>query len=181
MNEMVIPIVLAGAAGILAFFGGIALIVWAAHRGKLEELKLRAEKQRFEHEQQMRALELGQVLPQADLARAQTDAARAGAAAFVGVMVPVCAFVTATITTLVDVTPEGDTKKLSFLIVVWILAAAVSLVTVVLSTLAIRGRRPPHPPPPPKEAKRRPPFEDKPPTAPSVDPSSTREQVQIPS
>jgi drug/metabolite transporter (DMT)-like permease len=178
MDENLIWIVAsASVAGILAFFGGIALVVWAAHRGKLEELKLRAEKQRFEHEEQMRALELGQVPPHADLARMQTDAARAGAAAIVGVLVPVCMAVTATITTLVDVKPEGDTKKLSFLIVVWSLAAAVSLVTVVLSTVAIRGRRPP---PPPKETKvRRSPFEDKPPTVSGVDTSSTREQAQI--
>jgi hypothetical protein len=162
MDETAVLIAFAGAAGVLAFFGGIALVVWAAHRGKLEELKLRADKQRFEHEEQMRALELGQVLPHADLARVQVDAARAGAAAVVGVLVPVCAFVTATITTLVDVHPAEDTKSLPVLLVLWSLAATVSLVTVVLSTVVIRGRRPPHPPPPPKEAKvRRPPFEDK--------------------
>jgi hypothetical protein len=164
MDEQIISIALGSAAGVLAFFGGIALVVWAAHRGKLEELKLRADRQRFEHEEQMRALELGQVLPHAELARVQVDAARAGAAAVVGVLVPVCAFVTATITTLVDVHPAGETKSLPLLIVLWSLAAAVSLVTVVLSTVAIRGRRPPSPPPPTKEAKvRRPPFEDKPP------------------
>jgi hypothetical protein len=166
MDETAIGIALASAAGLLAFFGGIALVVWAAHRGKLEELKLRADKQRFEHEQQMRALELGQVLPHAELARARSDSLRAWAAATVGVLVPVCMAVTATITTLVDVNPPVDTKSLPILSLIWSLAAAVSLVTVILSTLAIRGRRPPHPPPPPPtEGKvRRPPFEDKPPS-----------------
>jgi drug/metabolite transporter (DMT)-like permease len=167
MDDQIIWIAVGSAAGILAFFGGIALVVWAGHHGKIEELKLRAEKQRFEHEEQMRALELGQVLPHAELARARSDSIRAWAATTVGVLVPVCMAVTATISTVRIVEPPEYSKSFPILIVIWSLAAAVSLVTVVFSALAIRGRRPPQPPPP-KEAKeakaRRTPFEDKPPT-----------------
>jgi drug/metabolite transporter (DMT)-like permease len=165
MDETAILIAFAIAAGVLAFFGGIALVVWASHHGKIEELKLRADKQRLDHEEQMRALELGQVMPHAELARARSDSIRAWAAATVGVLVPVAAVVTATISTVEIIHPPEYSRSLPILIVIWGVAAGVSLTAVVLSALAIWGRRPPHPPPPPKEAKvRRPAFEDRPPT-----------------
>ena len=65
---------IAGALGSLGFFGGIALLVWAGNKGEAEKKKLQHErelKQReMEHTERLKALELGQTLPDAEVAQA---------------------------------------------------------------------------------------------------------------
>src|SRR3954451_14060256 len=63
---------LSAALALLVMFGGIALMMLIDSRGKAKERELA-------HTERMRALELGQPLPDADVARARSDASRAWA------------------------------------------------------------------------------------------------------
>ena len=71
----------AGAAILLAFFGGLALLVWASSRGEADKLKLKAERQQFDHAEQMKALELGLPLPSTEIERLRSATNRSWAAA----------------------------------------------------------------------------------------------------
>ena len=141
----------AGAAGILAFFGGIALIVWAASRGEAEKRKLEAEKQQLAHAERLRALELGQPLPDAEVARAVADRARARVAGCVGLLLPLGLVGAALATTLqlVEHNPAGSEFAEAGLVVppllyaVWGVCGFVSLMTVVLSFATMRARSTP--------------------------------------
>src|SRR5687768_8118848 len=64
---------LSAAAGLLALFGGIALLMLIDGRNKAKERQLA-------HAERMRALERGQPLPDAEAARAWAEASRAWAA-----------------------------------------------------------------------------------------------------
>lgn len=67
--------------GALAFFGGVGLLMWIDSRSKL---KIR----QFEHAERLKALECGQPLPDAEVARAASEQSRTRAAGFIGTMVP---------------------------------------------------------------------------------------------
>jgi hypothetical protein len=72
---------LAGSIGAIAFFGGIALVMWIDQKGKAREKELA-------HIERMKALELGLPLPDADIARANAEATRARAAGLTAILVP---------------------------------------------------------------------------------------------
>ena len=63
---------LSAAAILLALFGGIALLMLIDGRGKARDRELT-------HAERLRALELGQPLPDAEVARAHSEASRAWA------------------------------------------------------------------------------------------------------
>ncbi len=71
---------LAGAGGLFALFGGIALLMWIDSRTKAQERQLA-------HAERMKALEKGQPLPDADVARANATASRAWAAGVSAVVI----------------------------------------------------------------------------------------------
>jgi hypothetical protein len=157
---------LAGVAAILALFNGLALLVWVNRRGE-------PEKQRLDHEEQMRALELGQVLEYAELRKVKSAGAQAGAGAVVAMVVTAIMTISAALITAEIIHPPEYTHSLPILIVIWSLAAAVSLTAVALGAVAILGRRPLRKE---SEARRRP-FEDKPPASSGSD-SASQEQMQ---
>src|SRR5437762_2680342 len=124
----------AAALGTLAFFGGIALMQWVDQRGKTTQRQL-------EHAERLRALELGQELPDAAVARAAATSSRARAAASVGVLVP--AFVLGSgvgATALILVTASANIH-LPLLCVIWGVCGLVSLVAVSSSLSALKHQR----------------------------------------
>src|SRR5262245_5907571 len=76
-----ISVGIATGLGLLGLFAGIALLVWVNARAE-------ARKRQLEHEERMKALEHGQHLPDAEVARAETDKYRATAAGVIGTFVP---------------------------------------------------------------------------------------------
>src|SRR5579884_379054 len=84
---------LAGALGLFAVFGGIALMIWVGNKGETEKRKLKhdedVQRRQLEHTERLKALEAGFPLPDADLAYARADVVRAGVAAAIGIAVPV--------------------------------------------------------------------------------------------
>lgn len=90
-EEIIFP--LAGVLGSVAFFGGIGFLMWLDARGKQKQREL-------EHTERMKALEMGQPLPDADIAQSNAVRARAWALGAIGVFVPfimVCAAIVATV------------------------------------------------------------------------------------
>src|SRR5262245_52114725 len=63
---------LSAALAVLALFAGLALLIWVDARGKTKERELA-------HAERLKALELGQPLPDADVARARASASQAWA------------------------------------------------------------------------------------------------------
>lgn len=136
---------LASSAGILAFFGCIAFATWVDYRKKKEDRDTT-------HAERMRALELGVVLPDAEVAWAAADRSRARGAGAIGVLVPLLSAVGAVVATAVLTTlGPKDESPLPFgnfgtpwharvLLVLWPVWGLVSLVTVVLSLVALRRR-----------------------------------------
>jgi hypothetical protein len=131
-----ISVAFAGTVGSIIFFGGIALLMWVDQRGKLRQRDL-------DHAERMKALEVGQPLPDADVARAKADSTRAAVAGVIGVFVPLFMAAAATVTTCVTIAQANvpwERSSTSLLIVVWIVSGLISLVTVVLSLIAVRRR-----------------------------------------
>lgn len=131
-----ISVAFAGTVGSIIFFGGIALLMWVDQRGKIRQRDL-------EHAERMKALEVGQPLPDSDIARAKADSTRAGVAGFIGVCVPLFMASAATITTCVTISHSNvpwERSSTALLIVVWIVSGLISLLTVVLSLVALRRR-----------------------------------------
>jgi hypothetical protein len=127
---------LAGAFGTFAFFAGVALCNWVDQRGKARQRDL-------EHTERMKALEVGQPLPDAEVARARAESVRSQSAAAVAICVPLVMVLAATFTTIVGVTrPEGVWSYLPLLIVVWAVTGLVSVITVRLSLVVLRRRGP---------------------------------------
>ena len=119
----------------VAFFGGIALIQWVTSKGE-------AQKRQLEHDLRLKALELGQPLPDADIARANAERTRAAAAATVGTLVPlflIGAAVGATVLVL-HFTTEDPHARGGMLTAIWIVCGVVCLVTVIKALNAL-GRR----------------------------------------
>lgn len=131
-----ISVAFAGTVGSIIFFGGIALLMWIDQRGKSRQRDL-------EHAERMKALEVGQPLPDAEIARAKADSTRSAVAGLIGVFVPLFMAGAATITTCVTIAQANipwERSSTSLLIVVWIVSGLISLVTVVLSLVAVRRR-----------------------------------------
>jgi hypothetical protein len=139
---------LAGGLGALGFFGGIALLVWVDNRVKAEKKKLQLEwdlKQRqIEHAERLKALEMGQPLPDGDIAAARAETNRAWAAAAVGFTVPPAMFGLSLGATAIILAMSVPDTSLPVLCVLWAAAGATSIVAVVMSAAGVlrRGRRP---------------------------------------
>jgi hypothetical protein len=128
--------VFGGALGIVALFGGIALLVWVTQKGEEQKRKLQAERdaqqREVAHVERMKALELGQPLPDADVARANAERTRARWIGIVGLVVPLgTAGLGLVVTVLVLVL--AHTTIVPALGIVWGVIGLVSLVSVSLS------------------------------------------------
>jgi hypothetical protein len=153
MEDFIVP-GLAGAAGLLAFFGGIALIVLAGSRGEGEKRKAEAEKARLDHEARMRALELGRPLPDLEVARVGMERTRVRAAAVVAWLVPWGAIGAAVGTTaiLLDHYDLNPSLRAAAIFTVWGVAGILSIVTVNSAARTMRhAGRPPEKKPPRKD------------------------------
>jgi hypothetical protein len=134
---------LATAIGSLGLFGFLALAVWLEYRKKRDE-------RQTAHLERMKALELGQPLPDAEIARATAEVTRARAAGLIGALVPTIVAVAAGVASgfiLSQRDPEfwaGMHPKAHLLLVVWLPSAVVILVTGIVA-LAVLRRRPPAP------------------------------------
>jgi hypothetical protein len=124
----------ASALGVLAFFGGIALIVLVSGKGEVQ-------KRQLEHAERMKALELGRPLPDADIAWAGADRGRAVAAGFIGTLVPLVLIGSALGGTAIVFTYTVDsTWRVVLAAIIWGVCGLVSLVTVV-TALGVLARR----------------------------------------
>jgi hypothetical protein len=122
MNEILVA--LAPAAGLLAFFGGIALCMWVE---SLAKAKVREQ----EHSERTRALEMGQPLPDADVAKAR-------AAGTVGTLVPLIMVGGAVGATFLVLNWTNPVWHVPLLGTIWIVSGVVCLVTVVASLRTLR-------------------------------------------
>jgi hypothetical protein len=137
----------AGALGLFALFGGIALLIWVGNKGESEKRKLNHEAElqhrQLEHAERLKALEAGFPLPDADLALARTERVRAGAIAAIGITVPVvtagCA-VAGSALVLANALPY---HQLPVLCVIWACSGVASLVTAATSLGVLAARRRP--------------------------------------
>ena len=131
VNEFTTP--LAGAAGVLSLFGGIGLLMWIDYRGKIREKE-------YAHAERMKALEVGQTLPDADVSRSEADASRAWAAGLTAIlvslgMVGAAVGATALVFQLADLSVH-----LPMVCVIWGVCGLVSLVAVTGGLSAMRRR-----------------------------------------
>jgi hypothetical protein len=115
---------------ILVFFG-----FWVRHH-----YKQAARKAEQQHHERMKLLDLGLPLPDADLARAQSEQSRVNTAGAIGVLVPLfMAGAAVGVTALIVTRPDTPVNfQLPLLCTVWGVVGLVSLVTVILSLAAIR-------------------------------------------
>ncbi len=136
---------LAGALGLFAVFGGIALMIWVGNKGETEKRKLKhdedVQRRQLEHTERLKALEAGFPLPDADLAYARADVVRAGVAAAIGIAVPVVTIGGAVAATAMVLSMAGPELHLPVLCVIWASAGLVSLCTAVISLAAVASRR----------------------------------------
>ena len=139
--------VFGGAAAILAFFGGIALCIWAGSRSENEKRKLAHEqetqKRELEHAERIKALELGQVLPDGEVAWAEAEGSKATVAGVVGVLVPLFVAMAATGTSAMILFQEGYYTgiRIAMLGIVWGISGFVMLITIILSLAVVLRRR----------------------------------------
>jgi hypothetical protein len=124
-----------GVAAVLAFFGGLALLMWIDGRNKGRERQLA-------HAERVKSLEMGQTLPDAEVARASASAQRAWAVGLVALLVPLGLAGTAVGATALIFIYASAGVQLPLLCVIWGVCGVVSLVTVTtgLGVLAV-GRR----------------------------------------
>jgi len=118
---------------ILAFFGGLAVVVRLYYAGKLRM-------RRLEQAERLRALELGQPFPDTEIAWAQAETSRAAAIASVGLGVPLILAGAATAATMVILNEAEPRLHLPVLCTIWGSIALPSLVAVSMS-LGILARR----------------------------------------
>jgi uncharacterized membrane protein YbhN (UPF0104 family) len=126
---------ISGALGLLSLFGGIGLLMWIDHRSKIREKE-------HAHAERMKALEVGQPLPDADVARSGADASRAWAAALTAILVSL-GMAGAAVGATALVFRMGDAHvHLPLVCVVWGVCGLVSLITVTggLDAMRRRGR-----------------------------------------
>jgi hypothetical protein len=157
----------AGALGIFAFFGGIALLVWVSQKGEAEKKKLEHErelqKRQLEHAERLKALEVGQPLPDADVARAQADQSRFRAAGLVAVLVPLAMAGAAIGSTPIILNHSWEGSFQGVLYAVWGVCGLVSLVTVT-NCISVLNRRDKKPADVDRSARSSDRFQDKPPS-----------------
>jgi hypothetical protein len=127
---------LASALGVLAFFGGIALCIWASSKAEIQ-------KRQLEHAERMKALELGRPLPDAEIAWAGADRSRATAAGTIGTLVPLGLIGAALGGTAITFSFTYDATWRGILAaIIWGVCGLVSLVTAgtALGVLGRQGR-----------------------------------------
>jgi hypothetical protein len=127
---------LAPALATLAFFGGIALIVLASQYGQ-------ARKRELEHVERLKALDLGQPLPDADIAWANAESARTNAAAAVAVFVPLVLVAGAVGGSALILGVADPRLHLPLLCIIWGVSGLASLLTVIMASgaLCLKGKR----------------------------------------
>jgi hypothetical protein len=121
-----------GAVGTTVFFAFCAFAVWIDYRKKKDESETA-------HRERMKALELGFQPLDAEIARAKAYASAAWAAGLIGLLVPLVVAgltIAATIVAIVNASPWQNIA--GPLIVGWLIAGAVMLVTVIRSLGVIR-------------------------------------------
>ena len=116
----------AAVAGTLAFFGGIALLMWVDQRGKNAQRQLM-------HAERLRSLELGHELPDAEVARAESRSSRAWAVALVGWLVPLLALGAGVGGTALVLLLASEHVHLTVLCTIWGVCGLVSVVAVNVS------------------------------------------------
>jgi hypothetical protein len=122
---------MAGSVGSLAVFGFLAFAVWIDYRKKKDERDAA-------HQERMKALELGHPPLDAEVQRARAYASAAWAAGVIGLVIPVVVVSLAVAGTVVAVVYREGENIAGPLIVAWSIAAAICLVTIVLSLHTIR-------------------------------------------
>ena len=124
---------LAGAAGLLALFGGIAILMLIDGRNKAQERKLT-------HAERLKALEMGQPLPDAEVARARSDASRAWARGLSAAAASLGMAGAAVGATALLVGRDEPHTLLPLLSVIWGVCGLVALVAVAVGQGAARRR-----------------------------------------
>jgi hypothetical protein len=119
--------------GGFVFFGGIALVMWIDSKGKAHERELA-------HAERLKALETGQTLPDAEVARARAESSRAWAAALTAILVALGMTGAAVGSTAMVFRHTDPAKHLPLVAVVWGVCGLVSLVTVILGLVMVRAR-----------------------------------------
>ena len=119
--------------GLLALFGGLALLLWIDSRSKAKERELA-------HIERLKALELGQPLPDAEVARHQSEASRAWAAGVAALIVPLGLGGVAIGATSLVFGATDPRFHVPLLSIIWGVCGIVSLVTVSVGLGAIRQR-----------------------------------------
>jgi len=122
---------LIGVAGLAVFLGGIALLVWIDGRNKAQERQLT-------HAERLKSLEMGQPLPDAEVARARAASQRAWAVGLTATLVPLGLAGTAVATTALVFHAAAPRVHVPLLCVIWGICGVVGLVaaTTALGVLA---------------------------------------------
>jgi len=124
---------LSAALALLALFGGIALLMLIDGRSKAKEREL-------VHAERMRALELGQPLPDAEVARARSDASRAWARGLSAAAASLGMAGAAVGATALLVGRDEPRTLLPLLSVIWGVCGLVALIAVSVGLGAARRR-----------------------------------------
>ena len=128
---MDIAAAMAGSVGSVALFGFLTFAVWIDYRKKKDERDAA-------HQERMKALELGHPPLDAEVERARAYGKAAWAAGLIGLLIPLAVVALAVIGTIVAVIHRPGEAIAGALIVAWSIAAAICLVTIVLSLHTIR-------------------------------------------
>jgi hypothetical protein len=118
-------------AGLAVFFGGIALLMLIDGRGKAQE-------RQFAHAERLKALEVGQPLPDAEVARARAFSQRMWAAGLTALFVPLGLGSAAVGATALVFSMASPHTHVTLLCVIWGICGVVSLtaVTTALGVMA---------------------------------------------
>jgi hypothetical protein len=133
----------AGALGVFAFFGGLALLQWASNKGESEKRKLAHEldlqKRQMEHTERLKALEAGFPPPEAEIERARAYASAARSAGLIGLVVPIVLVSLAVAGTIVAVLRHSPEESIGGpLIAAWSITGVIVLVTILRRLSVIR-------------------------------------------
>jgi len=125
---------LSAALALLALFGGIALLMLIDGRSKAKERELA-------HAERMQALELGQPLPDAEVARARSDASRAWARGLSAAAASLGMAGAAVGATALLVGRDEPRTLLPLLCVIWGVCGLVGLVALVAVSVGLGAAR----------------------------------------
>jgi hypothetical protein len=127
VDTSTIALGLSGAISAVAFFAFLSIAVWFDYRKKKDE-------QNAAHLERMKALELGQPLLDAEIARAKAYASAAWAAGLIGLLIPIVVISLTVVGTIVAVMYHNPWQNIvPPLIVAWSIAGVVMLVAVLRS------------------------------------------------